>query len=659
MRIPLKSSRSGRKGYALMIVLCFVFITLYTLGSLMQWTASSARLTGKNNQFLASESAAESADELVVATMTRDYLNQSLNAVSSYTSLVPTNIPSWPLTYQFTDASNTLNRTTVTLGANGSYLTPLSSQFSDLQGYIQPVTISSTATPTGQTYNVPATVVENIEFDTVPIFQFAIFYNLNLEICPGGGMTIYGPVFSNGGIWASGGYSGAVTFDSSVDAVGVVSTDSNDPFCSGKTGTPSPTFTVAALTNQPSLTLPIAGTNNSALAVQNILTLPPAGQAAPNANYLQASNQTYIFNEADLIISNAATGINGTSYYATNITIYYENSNVTGYLQLITNDMVVINKTARTTNLFYSFVTNVTFYDYRESDTVQALQIDVAKFNKWLTNTVSYIYTNSGGKNGLYKTSAGGGNPWNTLNNSGSTSKGHDIDSIYVYNKVGLTSGTLPAVRMINGAQLPSQRALTIATPQPLYIYGNYNVQTNSANSSAGTTNTAYTYPAALMGDAITILSTNWSDSYGSGTSYGSRAAAAATTINAACLEGIVQSTSSGYSGGVENFLRLEENWGSVPLYYNGSIIVMFYSGVATNAWQNTVSSGNASGYYDVPSRHWSFDNNFQQASKLPPLTPSSKSCSARPEAGVRINKQRNSTCQDGGPRDKLIGSQS
>ena len=35
----------------------------------------------------------------------------------------------------------------------------------------------------------------------------------------------------------------------------------------------------------------------------------------------------------------------------------------------------------------FSFVTNVVFYDYREKKTVQAVQIDIAKFNNWLTNT--------------------------------------------------------------------------------------------------------------------------------------------------------------------------------------------------------------------------------------------------------------------------------
>jgi len=86
-------------------------------------------------------------------------------------------------------------------------------------------------------------------------------------------------------------------------------------------------------------------------------------------------------------------------------------------------------------------------------------------------------------------------------------------------------------------------------------------------------------------------------------------------------FEGIVQSNpniSGNYSGGVENFLRLLENWGGT-LTYNGSIVVMFPSQYATNSWQPT---GN---YYNAPTRHWAFDLNFASESGLPPLTPQTK----------------------------------
>jgi hypothetical protein len=86
-------------------------------------------------------------------------------------------------------------------------------------------------------------------------------------------------------------------------------------------------------------------------------------------------------------------------------------------------------------------------------------------------------------------------------------------------------------------------------------------------------------------------------------------------------LEGIVQSTTNSgkYSGGLENFLRLLENWNnSVTLWYNGSIAVMFPSQYATNSW-------NYGNYYTAAVRKWAFDTNFTQQVGLPPLTPQAK----------------------------------
>ncbi|MGH7942711.1 MAG: hypothetical protein ACREE6_12760, partial [Limisphaerales bacterium] len=70
------------------------------------------------------------------------------------------------------------------------------------------------------------------------------------------------------------------------------------------------------------------------------------------------------------------------------------------------------------------------------------------------------------------------------------------------------------------------------------------------------------------------------------------------------------------YSGGIENFLRLLEDWNGKTLTYNGSIMVMFASKYATNYWQLPEA------YYYFPNRQWAFDTNFLIQSDLPPLTP-------------------------------------
>jgi len=73
------------------------------------------------------------------------------------------------------------------------------------------------------------------------------------------------------------------------------------------------------------------------------------------------------------------------------------------------------------------------------------------------------------------------------------------------------------------------------------------------------------------------------------------------------------------YSGGVENSLRMLENWSSQTLTYNGSIVVLCSSRYATNCWRETGE------YYTAPTPHWAFDWNFQNYGKLPPLTPAVK----------------------------------
>jgi hypothetical protein len=151
----------------------------------------------------------------------------------------------------------------------------------------------------------------------------------------------------------------------------------------------------------------------------------------------------------------------------------------------------------------------------------------------------------------------------------------------------------------------------------PIYVQGDYNITTNGVNFArtlGSTTNN--TLPAALLADSITILSTNWSDAYNSGTTLPNRTADD-TTINAACFQGIVPSDGTYYSGGLENFLRLLEGWGNSTLTYNGSIVVMFPSFYATGHWDGSA--------YGVPTRAWGFDTTFTNPNKLPPLCPKVK----------------------------------
>jgi len=624
------------RGYALLIILCFLAVCLLVFASMMNWISSSASMTSRNNQFNMSEAAAEAATEKVLSQMNYDYVAQSLSNSASYydTTFVPnaTDQASWPVKYVYSSTNGMTNQISVSMGAWTTNTVPLNSQYTGLYGLVMPVTVAATATPVGQRFNVPATVSESLQFASIPLFQFAVFYNMDLEIDPGAAMTITGPVWSNGGIWTG---STLLTLANTVSAVGLATNTANDPFCSGYTGTGKSTYLI---TGQPTsgndrITMPI-GTNNDPNTIAALVNLPPPAYAMNTAAAFTTNGQAYLANGADLYLTNFSNGTNWLALVprGTNMILYYQDGISTPYQTQIPYDFYLMtNRTLHTffstnwvsanTNALnytnniwyagYSFLTNDYFYDWREGwnngngvnsskgKIVQAVQLDVSLFNMWLTNSAA---TN----NGVF---------YNTKCNL-SSHKSHPIDSIYIYSSVPLTSTSLPGVRVVNGAMLPTATApkgFTVATAMPIYVLGNYNSQ-NISGSSVGQNSTTCTWPAGLMGDAITILSANWNDATTS-----KKPTASTTTVNAAMLAGIVRSTNSNYSGGVENFLRTLESWSSATLWYNGSIVVMFPSQIATNFW---VQTGN---YYDAPYRKWAFDTNFVQQAGLPPLTPQSK----------------------------------
>ena len=231
--------------------------------------------------------------------------------------------------------------------------------------------------------------------------------------------------------------------------------------------------------------------------------------------------------------------------------------------------------------------TNNSFSDNREGKTVQPIDIDIGNLTAWSGTNTSLRYS-IGGSNLI-------------------------LSSVYVVDARTppvLPAGNLGAVRVFDGTSLPVN-GLTVATGRPLYVWGDYN-ELNSAN--LGTHDTSATRPASLVADAITFLSDNWHDgTTGPGTT---PPPAVNTTVNAALLTGVVETTPGNYSGGMENFPRFLETWGLANTNtYNGSMVKMFPSLYATGVWGQDI-------VYDPPARNWAYDTNFDNPTKLPPMTP-------------------------------------
>ncbi|HTO72465.1 MAG TPA: hypothetical protein VMJ30_01535 [Gemmatimonadales bacterium] len=185
----------------------------------------------------------------------------------------------------------------------------------------------------------------------------------------------------------------------------------------------------------------------------------------------------------------------------------------------------------------------------------------------------------------------------------------------FVNTNAGITGQDYPAVRLVNGSQL--REPFTVATDAPLYVQGNYN-------------NVGW-YPAALMGDAITFLSNQWTDaahavlaSPANTTEMWVYAAIAAGHSATPCDWQNAGCASPPYGGGLENFPRFLEDWGGSStgriLHYRGSLVSLFESAKANlHVWSWR-------GYYNPPQRDWQFDLRFRDPTNLPPGTPNAGS---------------------------------
>jgi hypothetical protein len=194
-------------------------------------------------------------------------------------------------------------------------------------------------------------------------------------------------------------------------------------------------------------------------------------------------------------------------------------------------------------------------------------------------------------------------------------------------------SGARHVLRLVDGNlnNVPvrpdnNQGGFTVASENPVYVLGNYN--SNAADPFWATLNDKVDIPhaaAAIIADAVTLLSSNWSDlnSMQNSLSRGNRKAA--TTYYRMAIAGgknmnfqqpAGTGADFGTDGGVHNFLRYIEDWGGSTLSYRGSLVSLYYSQYATGTFKccNLV--------YNPPNRNYYFDTEFLNPSNLPPGTP-------------------------------------
>ena len=127
-----------------------------------------------------------------------------------------------------------------------------------------------------------------------------------------------------------------------------------------------------------------------------------------------------------------------------------------------------------------------------------------------------------------------------------------------------------------------------MASENPVYVQGNYNSVPRSILGRQCTNNTPHA-AAAIIADAVTLLSGHWTDRQqpdihptqpggrpcSDQVTTGWRSPGARTSLSPAQLGRCQQDM--GTDGGLHNFLRYLEAW-ATNLHYNGSLVSMYYS---------------------------------------------------------------------------------
>lgn len=200
-----------------------------------------------------------------------------------------------------------------------------------------------------------------------------------------------------------------------------------------------------------------------------------------------------------------------------------------------------------------------------------------------------------------------------------------------------------PTALVVNGVSYWG--GFTVASENPVYIQGDYN--SNAADEATWTTPPAADLSlhsaAAVIADAVTLLSDNWDDKrsmmgvsgstsptyrqnrLGSPNTYYRLAIAAGKNMNFQSPSWVVGQNDVGIDGALGNFMRLLEDWSSSPsstandtLNYRGSLVSLYYATYNTGIFK----CGGCWEVYVNGDRNYLFDLDFSSPYGLPPGTP-------------------------------------
>jgi len=456
------------------------------------------------------------------------------------------------------------------------------------------------------------TVHRIVETEAIPIFQFAVFYTDDLEINPGPNMTLSGRVHTNGDLFLNSG--GTLTLDTNyVHAVGnLYRHRKDDPSRSdgnilvrewvANTFDPAEIAAFFALNSKSQMAalgvntvsgydsnfadgfdadgdgqydgngdwLPwalgaleywnqpdsyVGGTGNTILTSDHGLTAAVTPSVNSISMFEPASGGNYTWdpgrNEYVEVPGGTGDFQKGFFHSQAGLTVLYKPDGSWQAYDDRGMDVTGILQAAGAVSID-------TMLDTRQGGQVDVVQIDISLLNGTTAFPSNGLFYAAGYENG--------------------------------------TGREMNGVRLVNGSELAAP--LTVVSEGSVYVQGDYNTVGQKG--------------AAVIADAVNLLSNSWNDSKRPG----SLPKATETTYNLAFISGNHETSVGAYNGGFENLPRFHENWSGVDCNIYGSFVNAWESQHATGSW---VYGGDR---YTAPNRNWSYDQRFNDVDNLPPFTP-------------------------------------
>ncbi|MGB8167006.1 MAG: hypothetical protein WCF18_05905 [Chthoniobacteraceae bacterium] len=577
--------RNTKQGNILIVALVLVFVISGFVATALNVTNNSARFTDRSRNYAAAQSAAEGAVEYAFGVWKTRILaaDRALSTTAANSGLTAP---------QFNGVSYaTANGGSLRIDALDEYGAPMPSSsdvpapvatdivsYPGWRGFTYNYLAKAKFQQTSGAYNFNVGVKRQFQYSAVPLFQSMLFFEHDLAIYKAQKMNVTGLVHTNSNAYISSSSGNPVSFADNVSYAGNYSQTNDPPLANTWSGWTAnaelpPTYPngfanqvhqvprIEPIGTDPSLVINTSDANPNNDSLREIIEPPNSSYTDP-----PAIAQRRYYNKAGIVMN-----INGST-----ITVTTQNGTSLS--------------AARVTDLQNAVVSRTTIYDQREGKNVDVATLDMSKVTAALSAT---------GVSGFNNT-------------------------LYVHDTTPLTTGnTEPkAVRLSKGGVLPAN-GLTVASENPVYVQGDYNTGTtsdpnavpsnnggNSSNTDSPTVNGYTRKPAAVVADAVMLLSNNWSDANANQTL--SSRHATNTTFNMAILAGFMPSgyqpavgAQYGYSGGAINFPRFLEDWSGDSCTYFGSMVELFQSKIFTGEWDTGV-------IYRPPDRQYNFDTNYR-----------------------------------------------